>query len=146
MRFKIDGVTSDAGKDANFTVQANSEDDAAAKARALGILPHSISELYSPPPVFSPPPIAPGQAGYKPLTVWGWILIIGGLCVACFFGLIYDTTVSTTFFEADARIHNMGLQQNRMLGCIAGLIAAAVGIVMVAIDAKLPDKEDREFG
>ena len=78
------------------------------------------------------------------LTPWGWTFIIGGLCVACFFLFIYDTTVYTHSeyirglgrFGGN-RVHNIGLQQNRTLGSIAGMIAAAVGAVMVVVDAKI---------
>ena len=37
MRFIIDGVSSDSGGDKNCVVEANTEEEAAAKARALGI-------------------------------------------------------------------------------------------------------------
>jgi hypothetical protein len=32
------------------------------------------------------------------------------------------------------QVHNIGLQQNRQLGCIFGMLSAAVGAVMLAID------------
>jgi hypothetical protein len=138
MRFQIDGVSSDSGGDKNCVVEANTEEEAAAKARALGVLPWKVSEVYTPPLVFSPPSRANNEPLFeKPLTVWGSILIIGGLCVAGFFLFRYDTSTDSPA----GRIINLGIQQNRMLGCLAGMVAAAVGAVMVAIDAKMPDKD-----
>jgi hypothetical protein len=136
MHFRIDGITSDEGKDTHVTVKCDSEDDAVAKARALGILPYSVSQTHVPPPEYSQSPANSAPPNNepvfsKPLTGWGWVLIIGGLCVAAFFLFLYDTTV-----YADGRhVHNIGLQQNRTLGAVAGMIAAAVGAIMVALDA-----------
>lgn len=101
-------------------------------------MPYAITELYSwpPPEPFESLPQPSVSVDTKPLTTWGWVLIFGGLCVAGFFGLLYDTSV----YGGGERVHNIGLQQNRMLGCIAGIIAAAVGALMVAIDAKMSDR------
>ena len=56
-------------------------------------------------------------------------LVIGGIGLALCFGFSYDTTVSTGY---GSRVHNTGLMQNRLLGVVAGLSMAAMG-VMVAI-------------
>ena len=136
MWFKIHGVTSDTGEERSITVEAVSEDDAAARSRELGVLPYTVSELeYEP----SLPRVAPKNGSrnetstINPMALWGWIVLIGGLCVAGFFLILYDTSVLTTGGE---RVYNTGLQQNRTLGCVAGMIAAAIGAVMVIVDAK----------
>ena len=83
------------------------------------------------------------------LTKWGQILLSVGLFIACYFLFVYDTTVAdnekfdTPFGRfGGGRFHNLGLQQNRMLGSIAGMIMAAVGAIMVVIDKKIPGASD----
>ncbi len=63
------------------------------------------------------------------LSKWGRILLIAGLLVAGYFLFAYDTTGGSS-------IHNLALLQNRTLGSIAGMIMAAVGAIMIVIDAK----------
>lgn len=89
-------------------------------------------------------------ASGNPFAMVGILLLIAGLCVAAYFFFVYDTTVTTEFVYVPGvsyrgegphlvggdRVHNIGLQQNRQLGCIAGIIAAAVGIVLLALHTK----------
>jgi len=83
------------------------------------------------------------------LTILGSLLLVGGLCVAAYFFFVYDTTVSTqsTYIPGygalgGGRVHNIGLQQDRQLGCIGGLIAAAVGAVMLIVESKIHSSSD----
>lgn len=85
-----------------------------------------------------------------PLTILGWLLLVGGLCVAAYFFFVYDTTVSTqsTYIPGygglgGGRVHNIGLQQDRLLGCIGGMIAAVVGAAILIVESKLR-KRDKE--
>jgi len=60
------------------------------------------------------------------LAFLGVLLLIGGLCVTAYFLFVYDTTVGDTY--------NVGLQQNRQLGFIGGVVTVVVGIAMLIVD------------
>ena len=62
----------------------------------------------------------------------GSVLTVVGALIAIYFFFLYDTTVSTM----EGRIHNQGLLQNRLLGCIGGLVLFAVGIIISVARSK----------
>jgi hypothetical protein len=73
---------------------------------------------------------------HKPLSnmrPWNRILLGVGLVVATLFLFAYDTSVDAGYL---GRIHNLGLQQNRTLGAIAGMIMAAVGGIWMIVERK----------
>ena len=69
----------------------------------------------------------------SPLSKYGRLLLVAGLILAGFFLFFYDTTGGRI---GEARIHNIGLLQNRMLGSIAGMVMAVVGAILLVADAK----------
>jgi hypothetical protein len=75
-----------------------------------------------------------------PMVFWGRLLLIVGGCLAGFFLFIYDTTVSSGYGE----VHNLGLQQNRTLGSVAGMIMAAVGAILLALDKRPPNERSSD--
>ena len=67
----------------------------------------------------------------------GMIIVIIGVAIAAYF-FFYDTSVSTESHYIQGygsiggqRVHNQGLMQNRLLGCIGGMVISAIGSVMV---------------
>ena len=58
----------------------------------------------------------------------GILLICVGVLVAGFFFAVFDTTVAGI---AGGRMHNIGLMQERQLGCIAGMVIAVVGVIVL---------------
>ncbi len=68
----------------------------------------------------------------------GAIIAAIGVAIAAYFFFIYDTSVSTESQYIQGygtvggqRVHNQGLMQNRLLGCVGGMVVAAIGSVMV---------------
>lgn len=72
------------------------------------------------------------------IQVAGMIIAVIGVIIAVYFFFIYDTSVSTESHYIQGygsvggqRVHNQGLMQNRLLGCIGGMVVASIGSVMV---------------
>lgn len=70
----------------------------------------------------------------------GWALLIVGSLMILYFGLIYDTTVSggsaSIYNPYPRRVHNIGLQQNRTLGFIAGIALSGCGGFVLMYDRR----------
>ena len=60
------------------------------------------------------------------------LLIILGVLLVFFFGLVYDTTVPVYEFAPthSPRIHNLGLMQNRLIGVVVGVLLIVVGVIL----------------
>lgn len=58
---------------------------------------------------------------------WGAALILVGLGIAFYFGVIYDTAVETT---AGIDVHNLQKGNNRLIGVIAGVGLAILGAIL----------------
>ena len=66
------------------------------------------------------------------ITIAGWLLAIAGaLCTAYFF-FFYSTAVDS----GAASVNNVGLMQNRTLGCVIGIGIAIVGVLMALLGSK----------
>ena len=66
------------------------------------------------------------------MSFFGWLFIVVGAAVSCYFLFIYDTTVTPKFGSGGTeRIYNQGLMQNRQLGCIGALALTIIGTMMV---------------
>ena len=94
-------------------------------------------------PVRTAVPSAQGSGGSR--QALGGLLTVFGLVIAGYFFFAYDTTVETeSHFIAGygtvggERVHNTGLMQNRLLGCIGGLALTAIGVVLVIVPQKPP--------
>ena len=73
------------------------------------------------------------------------MVIIGGLVIFWYYVSEYSTTAyspsssnvseysTTAYSPSSSNVHNIGLMQNRLIGCISGLFAMATGIVTIAI-------------
>ena len=68
----------------------------------------------------------------SPIGIVGAIIIFVGMLVTLYFFVDYDTTVSTGY--GNKRVHNIGLQQDRTLGCAVGMVAFVVGLILVVVD------------
>jgi|GEM_PF-3214522 len=79
------------------------------------------------------------------MNFFGRCIIVIGVLIAGYFFFIYDTSVraGTTYvpgygtFGAE-RVNNMGLMQNRLLGCTAGMVGVVIGTIMVLMNPKKP--------
>ena len=74
------------------------------------------------------------------IKLFGTLLLLVGIIILCYFVFYYDTTISSSPGSL-VRYYNIGLQQNRQLGCIGGMIAAAVGLVLIGFGLFQQDKE-----
>ena len=70
----------------------------------------------------------------------GFALALVGLIIAGYFFFLYDTSVETeTHYIAGygtvggERVHNLGLMQNRTLGCVGGLVLTIAGVVVLVV-------------
>ena len=68
-----------------------------------------------------------------------------GLVSSFYFFFAYDTSVSTESRYitgigtiGGGRVHNQGLMQNRLLGCIAGIASTVIGTILVMNSSKRP--------
>jgi hypothetical protein len=78
-----------------------------------------------------------------PISKWGKILLIAGLCIAAYYLFIYSTIVSrgrlTEFGYLPINyVYSANRLQNRELGAIAGMIMAALGALILVIENKIP--------
>ena len=64
--------------------------------------------------------------------VFGFLLAIVGIFVFGYFLVAYDTTASSYSYSS-SNVHNIGLMQNRLIGCMSGLFAMATGIITIVI-------------
>jgi hypothetical protein len=60
-------------------------------------------------------------------------LICIGLGLILFFCAVYDTTVPVHWDFWVARVHNIGLMQNRLIGTLVGIVSLAAGIALTVI-------------
>lgn len=67
----------------------------------------------------------------------GIVMWAGGLLLAAYAGLIFEPTINGSTVNFD-------LQQRQMMLLIVGCVLFAVGVVLHAISAKLPDHPSRE--
>ncbi len=77
----------------------------------------------------------------------GGLLAVLGLIIAGYFFFVYDTTVETESRYITGygtiggqRVHNTGLMQNRLLGCVGGLVLTTIGVILV-VTAQTPSGE-----
>lgn len=98
---------------------------------------------------FCAPPVRAGapspQKSGSDRQLLGRVLAILGLLIAGYFFFVYDTTVemesryiSGYGTVGGQRVHNTGLMQNRLLGCIGGLVLTTIGVVLVITPQKPP--------
>jgi hypothetical protein len=89
---------------------------------------HSFAEFAA---LFQPSSAA--HAGESSaVETFGWILLgVGLLCTAYFF-FFYSTSVESGV----GAVNNLGLMQNRTLGCIIGVGLAVVGTLMALLGRK----------
>jgi hypothetical protein len=66
------------------------------------------------------------------VETFGWILLGLGLLCIVFFLFFYSTSVDTIAGD----VHNVGLMQNRTLGCIIGVGLGVVGTLMTLLGRK----------
>ena len=73
----------------------------------------------------------PKYANWKPevsIKMLGVVLVSVGIALLIGFGVLYDTTVDADGF---GKLHNIGLQQNRLLGFVGGIAAILLGGVLL---------------
>ena len=80
-------------------------------------------------------------------TEIGWGVIAIGALLAGYFFFIYDTSVhvgTTAVPRYGAvgveRVNNMGLMQNRLLGCSAGMLTVLIGTIILVTNPKKPSE------
>ena len=85
----------------------------------------------------------PDEIRRENMNFFGRCTIVIGILVAGYFLVFYDTSVhvDTTDVPGYAtfgaeRVNNMGLMQNRLLGCTAGMVAVVIGVIMVVMNPK----------
>lgn len=76
-------------------------------------------------------------------SMFGLILIVLSGLVTAYFFFGYDTTVRTerryipsVGYVGGERVHNQGLLQNRLLGCIGGSLGLAIGVAIMLASRK----------
>ena len=74
----------------------------------------------------------PEQIQRKKMIILGKCLLWSGIFFAAYFLFIYNTTVDTGI----GSLHNVGLMQNRLLGCIGGIAAAIVGAIILTMNSR----------
>jgi hypothetical protein len=77
------------------------------------------------------------------MNFFGWCIIVIGVVIAGYFFFFYDTSVraGTTYIAGYGtvgaeRVNNIGLMQNRLLGCTAGLVGIVIGTIVVVMNPK----------
>ncbi len=79
------------------------------------------------------------RGGVPALKVLGILLLLGGIGAAVYFFQFYDTGVEvpeTTVMGqtvGGGRVHNVGLMQNRQIGLIVSVVAAAAGLACALV-------------
>ena len=66
------------------------------------------------------------------VATFGWLLLVLGLLCTAYFFFFYSTSVETGV----GAVNNLGLMQNRTLGCIVGIGLAVVGTLMGLLGRK----------
>jgi hypothetical protein len=66
------------------------------------------------------------------VETFGWILLGVGLLCTAYFSFFYNTSVESGV----GAVNNLGLMQNRTLGCIVGVGLAVVGTLMALLGRK----------
>jgi drug/metabolite transporter (DMT)-like permease len=70
--------------------------------------------------------------------IWPWVLVVGGVVLAGYFFLFFDTSISTpggALIGID-RVNNFGLLNQRQNGIIIGIGMALLGAVFLAINSR----------
>lgn len=69
------------------------------------------------------------------LSLLGWLLVLGGIAGVIYFGVFFDTSVSTPQITKDTlgidRVNNIGLMQDRQTGIIVSVAIAIVGAIFL---------------
>lgn len=79
------------------------------------------------------PNFSPSQpSGGSGLRTFGILLLLGGLAVAAYFFLAFDTSVESGM----GRVNNLGLMADRQNGIIIGIGLSVVGTIMLVIGAR----------
>ena len=79
------------------------------------------------------------------MNLIGKILRVSGAVIAAYFLLFFDTSVTTEHHYISGvgniggeRVNNLGLMQDRLLGCIVGIALDVIGYIMVLTNPKKP--------
>ncbi len=96
-----------------------------------------LSKMRRQDPILSPPipvqlPPSPTLANISPTQTRSSVtldklLILGGVIFLFYFYLIFDSTVRT--YDGD-RVSNLGLMQDRTMGCVISVGAIITGVIM----------------
>ena len=85
----------------------------------------------------------PDEIRRENMNSFGRCIIGIGILVAGYFFFSYDTSVHVGTTDVPGfgtfgveRVNNMGLMQNRLLGCTAGMVAVVIGVIMVVMNPK----------
>ncbi len=99
-------------------------------------------------PVVAAKPIArpkatPEDIRRENMNFVGRCIIVIGILIAGYFFFFYDTSVHTESRHiygvgtvGGERVNNIGLMQNRLLSCTAGLVGIVIGTIMVVMNPK----------
>lgn len=77
-------------------------------------------------------PLPPTEHGSSGLRILGALFLIGGLAVAAYFLLAFDTSVESGY----GRVTNLGLMNDRTNGIIVGIGLGIVGTIMLVIGSR----------
>ena len=138
-KYKVTGADKESGKDVKMFISAKTPQKAAAKAKGMYV--SSVENLDEDPsvlskingvlntPIIKPIPldISEKDLFFRLLSL---LLIICGLVIFWYYVSEYS---ATAYSPSSSNVHNIGLMQNRLIGCISGLFAMATGIVTIAI-------------
>lgn len=146
-KYKVIGVRGTDGSECRFFLRAENEAEALAKSKEKGVFPTNVidipldvEEQSEESGAIRDENTVPNLSQSRPLVYYGGVLLAAGLLGIAQFGFFYDTTVTATsggYLGVPAqthRVHNIGKQQNRMLGFIFGIAAAGIGVVLLALD------------
>lgn len=87
--------------------------------------------LPRPNPSFVPTKKIVSRSGSWGFTIFGGIVAACGVLVTAYFAFVFDTTVPAWH----GPVHNIGLQQDRMIGIIVGVTALLAGIGFMVVGA-----------
>ena len=157
-KYKVVGANKQTGTDSSMTVIATSVAEAEQIASDRGMFvsdtirlneevgifdellykPKFDKEFYTQPqPQPQPQPASNSNSDdVNGKVASGIILLVLGLFLLIIFAFFYDTTVSSGYGYSS--VHNIGLQQNRMIGSLSGIASITIGIILIAIGSNKP--------
>ena len=128
-QYKIMGADSQTGNDRCEIITAETISHAESLAQAKGIFVSSV-ELFQ--EEVKETQNKEASSDMISARIFGFLLAIVGIFVFGYFLVAYDTTTSSYSYSS-SNVHNIGLMQNRLIGCVSGLFAMATGIVTIVI-------------